>query len=304
MKRIRPSPKLAWMLTYGASGPYITAQMLLELGKIKADECHSTNDRATSFTYMHLTHRVRQSAIEKFMARAKTVHGIVQTEIFGYDSITSSSWQKHISPIEEHPGFQILMEHMRDGNPSFSFWFKHPDLQRGRTISFWFKHPDLQRGRNQSASTTPDDTQAALDSFEHFERCVLPALERIRINDEQDRRRELEELEDIVAKGLTASETGGVYFAWSDCLRCMKIGATRRSGPGARLQELSRYVTVPFTLVGWIPTPTPFRLESHAHSFFTAARIRRTGAGTEFFNISAADVAAYCSGAHSAVVVA
>jgi hypothetical protein len=146
-------------------------------------------------------------------------------------------------------------------------------------------------------SPSSDDTPAALDAFENFERCVLPALELIRSNDEQERKTEIEELEDSMAKGIILSPTGGVYFAWSECLRCMKIGATRRSNPITRLQELSCYVTTPFTLVGWIPTPTPFRLESLAHSHFAAARIRHAGAGTEFFNINSTDAASYCSAA-------
>jgi hypothetical protein len=87
--------------------------------------------------------------------------------------------------------------------------------------------------------------------------------------------------------------SGGIYFAWSDCLKCMKIGATRRNDPSLRLRELSRYVTTPFTLVGWIPTPTPFCLESAAHAHFGAKRIREAGAGTEFFRIGEAEAKAY-----------
>ena len=61
-----------------------------------------------------------------------------------------------------------------------------------------------------------------------------------------------------------------------------------------KLRELSRHVTIPFELIGWIPTPTPFRLESLAHAHFAEARIRHAGAGTEFFRINAAAARAYC----------
>jgi hypothetical protein len=86
---------------------------------------------------------------------------------------------------------------------------------------------------------------------------------------------------------------GGVYFAWSDCLNCTKIGATLRKTPYPRLSELSRGVTKPFKLTAWIPTPNPFGLESKIHRHFTAKRIRNTGAGTEFFNLSEVETAAY-----------
>jgi len=235
-------------------------------------------------------------------------YGIIPQEIFGYSVINGNN---HSNELYSLPGFRILNQHMQERNPQFSFWIKHSNLRRGGILKRFSrlqitKAPtasdeesefDVVKKRRvmEAAPQTPssDDTPAALDAFENFERCVLPALELIHKNDEQDRRKELEELEDSMAKGIILSTTGGVYFAWSECLRCMKIGATRRNSPSARLQELSRYVTVPFTLVGWIPTPTPFRLESLTHSHFAASRIRHTGAGTEFFNISAADVASY-----------
>ena len=55
----------------------------------------------------------------------------------------------------------------------------------------------------------------------------------------------LMELEESLAKGEAPSSTGGVYFAWSPCLRCREIGATRKEDPQVRLQQLSRYMAVP-----------------------------------------------------------
>jgi hypothetical protein len=134
-KRIRPSPKATWILTYGASGPYITPQMLLDLEEIKADEYHSTKDRVMNFTYIHLTQRVRQSSIERFMAKANEAHGIVKNEIFGYDSIASSSRQKNDNPIEEHAGFQMLVRHFNSRNPAFQpCTDSEPILKRGRIL--------------------------------------------------------------------------------------------------------------------------------------------------------------------------
>jgi hypothetical protein len=72
----------------------------------------------------------------------------------------------------------------------------------------------------------------------------------------------------------------------------MKIGATRREDPQIRLRELSQYVTVPFTLTAWLPTPTPFRLEADVHKHFEEKRIntKGSGAGTEFFRIEKKEV--------------
>jgi hypothetical protein len=155
---------------------------------------------------------------------------------------------------------------------------------------------DVVKKRKAMDAAPPSDepdSPAALTAFEEFERSVLPALERIQASDAKDRQRELLHLEDRIAKGLHISPTGGVYFAWSDCLNCMKIGATRRETATPRLRELSRHVTSPFKLAAWLPTPTPFRLEMQAHAFFGDKRIREAGAGTEFFHIGGGEASAY-----------
>jgi hypothetical protein len=160
---------------------------------------------------------------------------------------------------------------------------------------------DVVKKRRMMDSAPPlppstDNSLAALADFEDFERSVLPALRSICEEDMSIRRQEIEELEENMAKGIIVPPTGGVYFAWSDCLGCMKIGATRRQDPSLRLQELSRHVTVPFRLVRWVPTPTPFRLEALrvVHEYFAEARIHNAGAGTEFFDIDEQFVVAYC----------
>jgi hypothetical protein len=151
-KKVRQSPKSTWILTYGASGPYITPQMLTDLGKIQADECHSTKDRVMNFTYIHLTKRVRQTSIEKFMAKANEVHGIVKNEIFGYDAIASDARQGNVTPIEEHAGFQMLVRHFNSKNPAFIPWTDgEPILKRGRIL----KAADVDTSRpNTLASKT------------------------------------------------------------------------------------------------------------------------------------------------------
>ena len=120
---------------------------------------------------------------------------------------------------------------------------------------------------------------------------MLPALEKIKAMERDDRRLEDLETDEMIAKGLPL--TGGVYFAWSDCLKCMKIGATRRDNPHIRLREISRCVTSPFILSGWLPSPTPFREEAKAHIQFAAQIIKCAGAGTEFFTIGKGDAEAY-----------
>jgi hypothetical protein len=110
------SQKKVWLLTYCPAGTYITPALLNDHGLI-ADECHSTADRVMNYTYIHLTQKVRQTRIEKFMKSIETSHGMVQNEIFGYDSIASTSLAG--SSIQQHIVFRMLLKHCKENAPSF-----------------------------------------------------------------------------------------------------------------------------------------------------------------------------------------
>jgi hypothetical protein len=134
-KKQRATMKSMWIITYGASSPYINPSMLRDLGKLEADECHSTKERVMAFTYLHLTKRVRQSTIENFMKRAHDEHGIVQNEIFGYDSIAGNTKQGSGSRIEEHIGFKMLVRHYLSNNAAFQPCTDgEPVLKRGNIL--------------------------------------------------------------------------------------------------------------------------------------------------------------------------
>ena len=138
-------------------------------------------------------------------------------------------------------------------------------------------------------SVQPSNDQLSLVVYREFAHTQLQMIERIELDEDANRKRELLQIENG-PQGMQES-TGGVYFAWSDCLNCMKIGATRRDSPLMRLREISSHTTTPFTLIAWHLSPHPFRLEVAAHLHFREKRIniRGSGAGTEFFHISAAE---------------
>jgi hypothetical protein len=150
----------------------------------------------------------------------------------------------------------------------------------------------------EEAPVEEENNAQALAQFEEFELNVLPVLERIHTDENDFRRLELVQIEESLAGGVIPSMTGGVYFAWSACLGCMKIGCTRKENPLVRLREISKYVTSPFILSAWLPSLTPFMLEAITHKHFNDKRIntRGSGAGTEFFHVSVAEAMAYCVG--------
>ena len=273
----------------------------------------SSDDRGCHFVFLKTANQIRTSQL--------------QAAINEYNSLVPSSMAMRLQAEVYQPVIVTMISRRMEGSIYSKIVEDKQTRFEGRISNYWFWDPErhgnlsLQQraGRKlttpapdqdsaefdvvkkrramESSSSTPsaDDSPEALAAFRAFEDSVLPALRQIHEDEEKNRRLELETLEDCMAKGILMPSTGGVYFAWSECLRCMKIGATRRDDPNIRLRELSRYVTVPFTLAGWIQTPTPFRRESMAHAHFASARIRHAGAGTEFFDIDAATAAEYCS---------
>lgn len=87
------------------------------------------------------------------------------------------------------------------------------------------------------------------------------------------------------------SPIGYVYAAWNPMFRdLIKIGATKRDNPYARVVELSAAAGVPepFHLVASIPCKNPFLLERAIHSYFGS--VRKYGLKKEFFLLSREDV--------------
>jgi hypothetical protein len=261
-----------------------------------------------------------QKLFEEFDSKATPAMQIKLTNLPGEPRIVSFGWGNEFM---DHVIYEEIKRAHQKKCSSYFLWMKYGDhdsrgfdinkTKRGEIDIFYEKwNKDFQRQldvendlsydivkkRNamDSAPADEENTPEVLAAFESFEASVLPALEMIAQYENKFLRQEMVEMEESFAKGEAA--TGGVYFAWSPCLGCMKIGATHKEDPDVRLRQISSFVTTPFILVAWLPTPTPFRLEAAAHRHFNQQRInsRGSGAGTEFFRIGDAEVVAYVAG--------
>jgi hypothetical protein len=103
--------KVNWVVSYGSSKGYITFRMFQDEGTLDVDEVHSTSDGTMVYTYFHLKLRLRRRAVMQCMSRLNEVHGIILSEVFGYDSIGShardGSLMEHIAFRMEHIAFRI-----------------------------------------------------------------------------------------------------------------------------------------------------------------------------------------------------
>ena len=240
---------------------------ILFLDKSMQASCGSTSTRFTSISD-------RLSGKIKTFGKGEYMSDEHYTAIFP----TEAHFARKGQTVRVHSGVRVWSSPLNAAEPEFDV------VKKRRAMD----NAELETGESSDA--------AALAAFEDFERSVLPALELIQMDEDTNRKLEVLQFEDDVINGKPIT-AGGVYFAWSNCLRCMKIGATRRENPQQRLSEISRYVTERFILAAWIPTPTPFRLEAAAHLHFKEQRMNQrgdgSGAGTEFFRIAVAEAETY-----------
>ena len=92
--------------------------MFNDEGSLDPDEVHSTSDGTFVYTYIHLQNRTSKFAIVKCMDKMHKSHGIVLSEIFGYDSVGSTD-QVDDTLLTNHIAFRMIYEHMKTSNPAF-----------------------------------------------------------------------------------------------------------------------------------------------------------------------------------------
>ena len=128
--------KVNWVLTYGASGGYILFHMFNEEGSLNPDEVHSTSDGSIVYTYFHLQRKCSKSTVMKFMDKMHKEHGIVLSEIFGYDSVGSTD-QADSGLLTNHIAFRMIYEHMKANKPAFiSCTDGIPGVSRGLLMQY------------------------------------------------------------------------------------------------------------------------------------------------------------------------
>lgn len=144
----------------------------------------------------------------------------------------------------------------------------------------------------ETLPATEGDTDAeALALFEDFCNAVWPALETVSRQSEIIRSNEEAWLNQRKVHDCSSGvklKRGFVYAAWNSCFQdVVKIGATVRDTPYARLKELSGpNVPAKFELVACIPTSDPFAVEKFVHSYFEKFRVKKENRYCEFFRIS------------------
>jgi hypothetical protein len=134
------------------------------------------------------------------------------------------------------------------------------------------------------------DTGISMDDF--LEESIVKSLLDLTKREQEIIKREMESLD--------KNKFGFVYGAWNPSFAdLIKIGATSKQTPFARLKELSgSNVPLKFELIASVPSMLPFDMEKKIHAFFKEKLVFKDGRATEFFQISREEVSDYFATLH------
>ena len=116
------SQKGNWVFVHWANGYRITADMLKSYGGLEVNQCHSTEDSSSVYTFVHLKKKVRQSSIDKFFANVKDHYNFRLHDMRDEGAVGSESRKAGGTKIQDHMGMQMLARHMNEKNPAFNSW--------------------------------------------------------------------------------------------------------------------------------------------------------------------------------------
>jgi hypothetical protein len=112
--------KVSYLLTFQLSSPNLTYQMMESIG-LSVDEIVITRDAALMYVYIHLQRKVRGEELAGGMEALSASHGVKGSNIYGYDAITGST-PSVSEPIDDNPGFKMLVRHETTRNENFHHW--------------------------------------------------------------------------------------------------------------------------------------------------------------------------------------
>jgi hypothetical protein len=141
--QIPGSGKQLWLITYGSSSESITHEMLKGCG-LKIEECYTATWRESKYTLirMNQAHRLRRTGMQKVMDQLLKKHRVIETEIFGFDSVSSNSKADHTS-LEDHPGYKLMVQKANSNPIDLEWWIRKgvKDLASNRKGLLW-RHID------------------------------------------------------------------------------------------------------------------------------------------------------------------
>ena len=138
-KRAKPDTsdygKTVWFISYASGSQDISNHLLADAG-IRCDECYTIKWRESKYTLIHCKTRTKHSTLRKAMTYLFEHHGIMNHAITGYESLSSNDEKKN-TQVNEHPGFQRMVELLNQRSAELQTWIEHGELLSYRKGLLW-----------------------------------------------------------------------------------------------------------------------------------------------------------------------
>jgi hypothetical protein len=134
-KSKRDNGKGTWLVTYSASSPDVTPEMLRE-HSVHCDECYAITWRESKYVLIHLKQsvRLRLSAMNKVMLELEKQYKVRGSSIIGYEPLASN--ERGQSSVTEHPAFMRMVELLNKGG-DLTAWLEEGDVQSNKKGLLW-----------------------------------------------------------------------------------------------------------------------------------------------------------------------
>jgi hypothetical protein len=117
---------------------------MLKHSGLKIQECYTATWRESKYTLirMNQAHRLRRTGMKKVMEKLLKEHRVIETEIFGFDAVSSNSKAERTS-LEDHPGYKLMVQKANSNPIELEWWINKgvKDLGSNRKGLLW-RHID------------------------------------------------------------------------------------------------------------------------------------------------------------------
>jgi len=123
--QVRHTQKKIWLLTYGASSPSITHDILRVNTGMVTDECYTMCDGVHKYTLIHLVKKERKYRMQMAMAALLVKQKVIQASLFDEESIIGHvKWDESTENLPNSTSFKWFVQCMNEKGLHVDEWVK------------------------------------------------------------------------------------------------------------------------------------------------------------------------------------
>ena len=123
---------------------------MLDENNLHAEECYTIQWRESKYTLANLSKKQRHSTIINRLKVLKAKYNVIESQIIGYESLAGHHSHAEEPRLDQHPGFQRLIDVLNTDLASLKTWMKEKDVMSNKRGLLW---PFIETLPTDQAST-------------------------------------------------------------------------------------------------------------------------------------------------------